>query len=233
MAFFIVFSVAVDGTGKVFVADYANNVVRVVVVATGAVTSLAGGGVNGTSSGRADGVGSAAAFGNPVGVATDGAGSVFVADVLNHLVRAVAVATGTVTTLAGGGSAGGSALGYVNGAGSAALFRYPTGVAAAAGTVFVADKNNNLIRAIVVASGAVTTLAGGNGTTQSGSANGVGTAATFNLPLGVAADAAGTVFVADSGNHLIRAIVVATGVVATLAGGGSAGGTAAGRVAER
>ena len=109
-----------------------------------------------------------------------------------------------------------------------ARFAGPSGVAVdAAGTVYVADTNNQTIRKITVA-GVVSTLAGTAGT--SGSADGTGAAARFAGPFGVAVDAAGTVYVADTNNQTIRKITVA-GVVSTLAGtagtSGSADGTGA------
>ena len=103
-----------------------------------------------------------------------------------------------VSTLAGTGGQGSA-----NGTGTAASFRYPYGVAVdASGTVYVADQSNSLIRKITPA-GVVSTLAGSG---SAGSANGAGTAASFNQPSGVAVDAAGTVYVADTSNHLIRVI---------------------------
>jgi hypothetical protein len=124
------------------------------------------------------------------------------------------VVAATVTTLAGTGS-----LGSANGSGGAASFANPTSVAVdAAGNVYVADAGNNLIRK-VTAAGEVSTLAG---TGSGGSANGSGTAATFNVPVGVAVDATGNVYVGDESNDEIR-MISATGVVTTLAGNGAEG----------
>jgi streptogramin lyase len=218
--------VAVDGTGNVFVADLYNNTVRK-IAPTGVVTTLAG---TAGSSGSADGTGAVARFDWPWGVAVDGAGNVFVADVGNEIVggddtiRKITPA-GVVTTLAGTVDAYGSS----DGTGAAARFYEPQGVAVdVAGNVFVADHGNNTIRKITP-SGVVTTFAGTAG--SSGSADGTGAAARFNGPQGVAVDVAGNVFVADSGNHTIRK-VAPSGVVTTLAGSaeadpGSADGTGA------
>ena len=128
----------------------------------------------------------------------------------------------TFTTLAGLG--GGE--GFDDGTGSAARFRYPQGVATdSSGNVYVADTFNNTIRKITPA-GAVTTLAGLGGTY--GSTDGMGSAARFYRPFGVATDSSGNVYVADSGNDTIRKITPA-GAVTTLAGlarsWGSADGT--------
>jgi hypothetical protein len=204
--------VTVDGAGKVFVADYFNHTIRQVTPG-GVVTTLAGSAGN---AGSANGTGSAARFNYPAGVAVDAAGNVFVADSFNHTVRQVTSA-GVVTTLAGNAGSAGSA----DGTGNAALFRFPTGVAAdAAGNVYVADFENHTIRK-ATAAGVVTTLAGSAGT--KGSADGTGDAALFSGPTSVAADGAGNVYVADYENHTIRKVTPG-GVVTTLAGSaGSAG----------
>jgi sugar lactone lactonase YvrE len=126
--------------------------------------------------------------------------------------------TGTVTTFAGSGLSGSA-----NGTGTAAAFNYPNGVAVdAAGNVYVADQGNNEIRKIT-SSGKVTTL---SGTLSSGNSNtsAIGVSATFTGPTGVAADALGSVYVADFGNNLIRKIA-ADGTVTTLAGGSKSGNT--------
>ncbi|QKG54465.1 hypothetical protein [Hymenobacter sp. BRD67] len=161
------------------------------------VSTLAGSG----GSGSADGTGTAASFNNPIGVAVDAAGTVYVADQRNQLIRKI-TAAGVVSTLAGTANFPGSA----NGTGTAASFNSPAGVAVdAGGTVYVVDQHNNLIRKITGA-GVVSTLAG---TGTAGSANGTGTAASFNYPAGVAVDAGGTVYVADQRNNLIRKITAA------------------------
>ena len=197
---------AVDGAGNVYVADEINHTIRK-ITAAGVVTTLAGAaGVPGS----ADGTGAAARFDRPFGVAVDGTGNVYVADQLNDTIRKV-TAAGVVTTLAGAAGVAGSA----DGAGAAARFNAPTGVAVdAAGNVYVADHFNSVIRKITAA-GVVTTLAGAAGVL--GSADGTGAAARFAFPFGVAVDRAGTVYVADTSNATVRK-VSAAGVVTTLAG---------------
>ena len=121
-----------------------------------------------------------------------------------------------VSTLAGSNGAG-----FADGTGAAAQFYNPYGVACdASGNVYVADQNNNRIRKIVAATGAVSTLAG---TGTGGFANGTGAAALFYSPTGVACDGSGNVYVADQYNQRIRKIVAATGAVSTLAGSGTGG----------
>ena len=102
-----------------------------------------------------------------------------------------------VTTLAGTGS-----YGSANGTGTSASFNYPRGITTDGTNLYVADQSNHLIRKIVISTGAVTTVAG---TGSSGSANGTGTSASFYYPQGITTDGT-NLYVADSGNHLIRQI---------------------------
>jgi hypothetical protein len=181
------------------------------------VTTLAG---QAGTSGFTDGSGAAARFYFPSDAAVDAAGNIYVADTDNHTIRKVTPA-GTVTTLAGLAGTNGSA----DGSGTAARFNHPSGVAVdAAGNVYVADTDNDTIRKITSA-GVVTTLAGSAGV--SGSADGSGTAARFSGPSGIAADAAGNLYVADTLNHTIRK-VTSSGAVSTVAGLAGASGSADG-----
>jgi len=208
--------VGIDAAGNVYVADQDNSLVRK-ITAAGSVTTLAGavGQV-----GAADGPGAIARFSFPAGVATDAAGDLYVADSNNRIVRRI-TSSGAVTTLAGAPGVSGE----LDGTGTAARFSFPAGIAVdAAGTVYLADESNHSIRKISPA-GAVTTFAGSSGTP--GSADGTGTAAQFSFPNGVAIDGAGTLYVADQGNHTIRK-VTADGVVTTLAGSPGALGSADG-----
>ena len=197
--------VSVDTAGNVFVTDYGNYTIRKVTSA-GVVTTLAG---TARSSGSTDATGSAARFNSPYGVSVDSAGNVFVADLLNHTIRKVTSA-GVVTTLAG--TAG--SVGSTDATGSAARFNTPIGVSVdTAGNVFVIDYGNHTIRKVTSA-GVVTTEAGLAG--SSGSNNGLGSAARFKNPYGVAVDTAGNVFVTDSNNHTIRNSVASAPATVTL-----------------
>jgi hypothetical protein len=199
---------ALDQEGNLFVADA--NTIRRVVVATGAVTTIAG---SPETWGSTDGTGSAARFSGPAGMAVDGSGNLFVADTNNHTIRKVVIATASVTTLAGSARNNGNA----DGTGAAARFWGPWGVASdGSGNLFVVDSANSTIRKVVIATGAVTTLAGSAG--NLGSTDGMGSAARFNLPRGVASDRAGNLFVADYYSYAIRKIVIATQEVTTVVG---------------
>src|ERR1017187_7677774 len=187
-------SVAVDGTGNLYVADSGNNTIRR-VTASGIVTTVAG---LARLVGSADGTKTNALFNYPNSVAIDGAGNAYVADLYNFTVRKV-TPNGVVTALAGqAGSMGGN-----DGKGRAARFNSPVGVAVdSAGNVYVADMDNNAIRR-VTPTGVVTTLAG-RLTYSVGSADGIGGDAQFYHPYGLAVDRLANVYVADRSNNTIR-----------------------------
>jgi sugar lactone lactonase YvrE len=198
--------IAVDTSGNVLVADTDNNLIRK-ITPFGVVTTLAGNG----GSGDANGIGTAAQFFCPAGVAVDTSNNVYVTDGCSNLIRKITPA-GMVTTLAGNGSAGSS-----NGPGTVASFDSPRGIAVdASGNVYVADMINESIRKITPA-GIVSTLAG-NG--SKGYSNGIGSVASFYYPMGVAVDASGNVYVTDSVNAMVRKITP-DGTVTTLAGNGN------------
>lgn len=181
------------------------------VQAQAQVSTLAGS----AAAGFADGTGDAAQFNLPDGIAVDDSGYVYVADYYNNRIRKITPA-GVVTTWAGSGTAG-----FADGTSTAAQFDGTFGMAVDPdGNVYVAEYNNHKIRKITPA-GVVTTLAG-SGT--AGSADGPGTAAQFNHPGGIAVDASGNVYVADTANNMVRKIM-SNGVVTTLAGSTQFGST--------
>ena len=197
---------ASDTDGNVFVSDYGNHTIRK-ITPEGEVTTLAG--LAGTL-GSADGAGAAARFYSPFFITMGNDGNLFVADTWNHIIRSI-TPEGSVTTLAGMPGSSGSA----DGNGSTARFSYPEGIAAdSEGNLFVADSANQVIRKVTPA-GEVTTIAGAVGV--AGGVDGVGAAARFSNPFGVAVDLLGNVFVTDYGSSTIRKINPDR-VVTTLAG---------------
>jgi sugar lactone lactonase YvrE len=197
-----------NGSGTIHAANIPN---VAVTCSPPMVSTLAGS----TTSGSADGIGSAASFYYPTGVVVDAHGNLYVADTNNFEIRKI-TAAGVVTTLAGSTTSGSA-----DGNGAAAGFNYPTDVAlnASGTTLYVADSYNNMIRTINLATGMVSTFAG---STTAGFADGTGTAASFHYPKGVKLDAYGNLYIADFNNNAIRKITP-SGVVTTLAGSGIAG----------
>ena len=167
-------------------------------------------------SGPSNGPVATALFNDPAALVADAAGNLFIADSRNHVIRKIST-NGIVSTLAGQAGTAGSSDGT-----GAARFDTPTGIALAPnGDLYVSDTGNHTIRRVAPA-GAVTTIAGIAG--QSGFTDGVGATARLNSPLGLAVAADRTIFVADSGNHLVRAIAPDR-TVTTLAGRAETWGT--------
>ncbi len=195
-------SVTVDQEGTLYVTDFGNNVLRK-LTASGDVTTFAG------SVGSAQVDGAQPGFYRPHNVCADKAGNLFVAEYEGRTVRKV-TPDGMATTLAGLAT-----YGDADGDGEAASFRYLSGIAVDGdGNAYVSDYYASAIRKIT-ASGTVTTFAGMKNV--AGSLNGKGTAALFNSPQGIAVGSDSTVYVADSGNRVVRKISP-TGEVSTTAG---------------
>lgn len=195
-----------DGT-HLYVMDTNNRVIRKIVIATGIVTTFVGmAGVIGST----DGTGSAARFGGPGELTTDGT-NIYVADTDNHTIRKIVIATGVVTTLAGTPGAAGS----IDGTGSAARFFYPSGITTDGVSLYVAETSRYIVRKIVISTGVVTTIAGTAGVR--GYADAIGAAARFSTPSKITTDGT-NLYVTDTDNHALRKIVISTGAVSTLLG---------------
>lgn len=194
--------ITTDGT-NLYVADPGCHAIRKVVIANGAVTTIAGtltttGRITGVAGNADNAVGTKATFNSPKGIATDGA-NLYVADAGNNTIRVVSIATTAVTTLAG------SALtnGGVDGVGAAAGFNQPAGITTDGTYLYVADTSDHTIRKIEIATGTVTTIAGLALT--SGNADGTGVLARFNSPAAITTDGL-SLYVTDTNNHTIREV---------------------------
>jgi hypothetical protein len=201
-------AVAVDAAGNLYIADGGNERVR--KVANGEITTVAGNGTQGYSGDNGPAV--SAQLDGPSHVAVDATGNLYITDSYDNLIRKVA--NGVITTVAGGGNLLGDNVPATSGA-----LNYPEGVAVdSVGNLFIADTDNSRIRK--VSNGVITTVAG-NGTPGYSGDNGPASSAQVAAPFGVAVDAVGNLYVADTYNSRIRKI--SNGVITTVAGNGSYG----------
>jgi hypothetical protein len=210
-SFYDVGGITTDGV-NLYVTDGINNTIRKIVIATGAVTTIAGTAVPGTSGSR-DGIGAAASFNGPTGITTDGV-NLYVTDQYNNTIRKIVISTGTVSTLAGTSGVSGA----TDAIGAAASFDHPTGITTDGSNLYIVDSSNNTIRKLLLSTGTVTTLAGTAGGDGLTSVDGTGAAAKFDSIFAITTDGR-NLYVVDSGNSiLIRQIVISTGTVTTIAG---------------
>ena len=206
------YDVAVDSSGNLYITDRNNHRIRK-VDSTGTITTIAGTGKDGFSGDG--GPATQAQLNFPTGVAVNGEGNLYIADVGNHRIRKVD-STGTITTFAGTGERG---FGGDGGPAIQAQLDAPTGVAVdGAGNLYIADRNNSRIRK-VDSIGTITTIAGGGGFGEDG---GPAIQARLSLPYSVAVDGAGNLYIADQYNNRIRR-VDSTGTITTIAGTGELG----------
>jgi len=212
------FAVATDAAGNYYVSSVSANVVRK-IDASGTISTVAGGGSGCPEQTNSVGDGclaTSAILSGPFGLAIDAAGRLYIADQSHHRVRMVDPASGRISTVAGSGVAGYTGDG---GSATAARLNYPTGLAVtAAGDLYIADKNNHVVRRV---SGGIITTAVGNGASGSSGDGGPATAATLTTPCGLAVDGFGSLYVADQGANVVR--LVTAGVISTFAGTGTRG----------
>ena len=203
-------AIAVDKNGNVFISDGVHMTRKITPL--GAVSTVAGS----LKPSYTAGVGTSAGFNAPAGIELSTDGSLYVADSSNNCIRKID-SVGVVTTLVGT-----SSKGSVDGIGTAARFQAPSDVAfdSAGNIMYVLDKGNNIVRRVVVATAAVSFFAGSMAT-ATGFADGIGSAASFNAPAGIAVKATGDVIVADTANNRIR-MITSSAVVTTIAGSSSA-----------
>ena len=198
---------AVGSDGSVYIADSGNNRIRKVST-NGVITTIAGTGIPGFAGDG--GAAFSAQLDNPSGVAVDSSGNVYVADTYNNVIRKIS-SLGVITTIAG--------LGYSDYSGDGgpatnATFYFPGGVALdSAGNIYVADTYNNAIREIFT-NGIINTVAGNNTASYYGD-GGPATAAALDTPYGLALDAIGNIYIADTYNSVIREVNT-SGVITTI-----------------
>jgi sugar lactone lactonase YvrE len=224
--------VALDGAGNLYIADTGNNVIRKITAATGNISTVAGN-INGIAGYAGDGgLATSAELNLPLGITVDGSGNLYIADTANQRIRKVAApvspaVAGIISTVAGDGvlSGTGDGKGTYSGDGGRAIdagLSLPYAVALdLAGNMYIPDSANNVIRMVTAVSGAITanstisTMAGFYpGTAGNSGDGGPATAAQMNEPSGVALDAAGNLYIADTQNTRIRK--VNGGNIATL-----------------
>lgn len=204
------------------IADFDNNRVRKLDLASGSLATIAGSGPPGLFDGGFAGDGgpaTASRLDHPTQSVMDTAGNVYISDSWNHRIRRVD-GTGTITTIAGGGWS--DTLGD-NGPATSAYLESPDGLAVdAEGNLYISDDVTHRVRRVDKATGIITTIAG---TGVSGFSGDGGPAAEAQLakPYGMALDGAGHLYIADSDNHRIRRIDLATGIITTVAGTGTPG----------
>ena len=210
----------VDGKGDNYFADYENNRIRKVTASTGIITTIAGTGSPGYSGDN--GAATSAQLNSVYGVAVAASGDVYIADSYNSCIRKVTVSTGIITTIAGiGNYEQKPTYGGDNGAATSAQLSICVGVALdASGNVYIADTTNSRIRKVTVSTGIINTIAG-TGTNAYGGDNGAAASAQLYYPFGVAVDASGNVYIADTYNFRIRKVTASTGIITTIAGTGT------------
>ncbi len=263
-------AVEFDMSGNLYIADTGNKRIRRVAASTGIITTVAGTGVAGAAGDN--GPATAAQFIDPLSLAVDSAGDIYVADDGAGKVREILAPSGRIQRIAGGGSAGDGGLAVkaqlyypsnlsLNQAGNlyisdfttiqrvdasgvissvvgtanpgfsgdkgpataAQIGLWPGGSAVdTAGNLFFADAVNSVVRRVDAATHVITTVAGTGTFTFSGD-GGLATAASLFLPEGVALDRSGNLYIADLGNHRIRRVAAASGIITTVAGVGSPG----------
>jgi len=206
--------VAVDSSGNLYIADTGNNVIREITASSGVISTI---------------VGTGAHLKAPQALALDSSGNLYIADTGNNVIRKVVLSTGVITTVAGTGTQC-QTLGSCGDGGPAtsAMLNSPADVKVdSSGNLFIADQANFVIRE--VSGGNITTVAGsyapGGGcqslTTNCSGNGGPATSALLNNPQAVAVDSSGNLYIADTGNNVVRK--VSGGTISTVVGNGTAG----------
>ena len=203
--------ITLDSAGNLYIAG-ADNKVRV-VSPSGAINTFAGTGTAGFSGDY--GPASAALLSNPTAVTMAPNGDIYIADTGNNMIRMVGAESGVIRSVTVPG-----------------MLSTPKGIAFdITGNLYIADTGNSVIREVNRYTNFYTVLAGTAGTTGKTGDSGAATSALLSGPTGIAFDAAGNIYIADTGNSEVRKITVATGIITTVAGNGSQGSTGDGGLA--
>jgi hypothetical protein len=213
-------AVAVDTSGNVYLAMASR--VRMVSASTGIITAFAGNSTTGNSPvfGYPSVAATSAMLNNPLGLAVDASGNVFIADTSNHMVRRVSRPSGIIFTVAGSGTGGSSGDG---GPASSAMLSLPSGLAIdSSGNLYIADLNNAKVRLINAAGLTISTYAGNTASDCNGD-GGVATSASLFFPYGVALDASSNLFICDRYNNNVRVVTYSTKIISNYAGLACAG----------
>jgi len=207
--------IARDSAGNLYVAlGYRNQVYR--IDPAGRVFVAAGSGVSGF--GGDGGPATSAQMDDPFGIAVDEAGNIYIGDVNNHRIRRVDAVTGIITTFAGNGAVADTGDG---GPAASASLGFPIGMAAGPGVLYFSDVFDHVVRRIDLSTGVIRRYAG-NGQLGFSGDNGTAIFASLSYPRGIALNAAGDLYIADSGNQRVRVVPLARPILATVAGNGVA-----------
>jgi sugar lactone lactonase YvrE len=213
------FGVAVDASGNVYIVDYANVRIRKVTNpgSLGIISTVAGNGEYGYTG---DGVlATSARLDNPTGVAVDASGNIYIADSQNHRIRKVTKSDGMISTVAGNGGNGYSGNGVLA---TSAQLSYPYGVAVdALGNIYIVDSGSQRVQKVTPGSSGIISTVAGNGESGYSGDGEIATSARLNQPFGIAVDASGNIYIADTHNNRIRLVTKSTGIISTVAGDGT------------
>lgn len=215
-------SVAVDGAGNLYIADSDNNVILEVNLAANTMSIVAGNGMAGYAGDGAAPNSTTTEFNTPQGVSVDAAGDIYIADTGNNRIREISAATGEITTIAGGGNNPAGCSGSTDAIGDGcaateATLNAPYAVAFdPSGNLYIPDSGDNMVR-VVRSSGTINVFAGTGSAGYAGD-NGDANLAELYSPLGVACDAAGNVYIADSRNDVVRKVHPVGTIISTVAG---------------